>query len=247
MERTRLLQNGAMGQEPGALLAAGDCSPHAFSQGAGAAIQTDGSKVRAHAHALKPARFGLPCANCKAYYASDLPACPIFKCAERVTAEEAEAESTNRLKKPSAVVLQGALGSFIHLESTSGCKQPMQLALHCAEDGERFLLESKMLLCAHTDEIDAGHTSPCILDENHNTQSEHASICLSCYDRLREKLARTEAALFIDLREAAQIVYQAVWADPSPTDPSRTYHSAAQALLNELCQRAGIVRLPRAV
>src|SRR5437899_4308598 len=42
--------------------------------------------------------------------------------------------------------------------------------------------------------------------------------------------------------EAAQIVYQAVWADPSPTDPSRTYHSAAQALLNELCQRAGIVR-----
>ena len=70
---------------------------------------------------------------------------------------------------------------------------------------------------------------------------------LSCYDRLREKLARTEAALFIDLREAAQIVYQAVWADPSPTDPSRTYHSAAQALLNELCQRAGIVRLPGAV
>jgi len=62
----------------------------------------------------------------------------------------------------------------------------MRLALHCDEDGERFLLESKMLLCAHTDEIDAGHTSACILDENHNTQSEHASICLSCYDRLRE-------------------------------------------------------------
>jgi len=96
-------------------------------------------------------------------------------------------------------------------------------------------------------EIDAGHTSACILDENHNTQSEHASICLSCYDRLREKLARTEAALFIDLREAAQIVYRAVWTDPSPADPSRTYHSAAQALLNELCQRAGIMRLPGAV
>jgi hypothetical protein len=68
-----------------------------------------------------------------------------------------------------------------------------------------------------------------------------------CYDGLREKLARTEAALLIDLHEAAQIVYQAVWADPSPTDPSRTYHSAAQALLNELCQRAGIMRLPGAV
>ena len=122
----------------------------------------------------------------------------------------------------------------------------MQLALRCAEDGERFLLESRVLLCAHTDEIDAGHSSPCILDENHNAQSEYASICLSCYDRLREKLARTEAALLIDLREAAQIVYEAVWADPSPTEPSRTYQSAAQALLNELCERAGIVPLPGA-
>ncbi len=250
MERARLLQNGATTEESGALLVAGDYSPHAFSQGDGAAIQTDSSKIRPHAHALqqhRPARFGLPCANCKAYYASDLHACPICKCAERVPAEEAEAKSTNRLKKPSAGVLQSALGSFIHLDSTSGCKQPMQLALRCAEDGERFLLESRVLLCAHTDEIDAGHSSPCILDENHNAQSEYASICLSCYDRLREKLARTEAALLIDLREAAQIVYQAVWADPSPTDPSRTYHSAAQALLNELCQRAGIVQPPGAV
>jgi len=49
-----------------------------------------------------------------------------------------------------------------------------------------------------------------------------------------------EAALLIDLREAAQIVYEAVWADPSPADRRRTYQSAAQALLNELCQRAGI-------
>ena len=114
----------------------------------------------------------------------------------------------------------------------------MQLALHCAEDGERFLLESRLLLCAHTDEI---------LDENHDAQSEYASICLSCYNRLCEKLARTETALLIDLREAAQIVYRAVWADPSPADPSRTYPSAAHALLNELCQRAGIVPPPGAV
>jgi len=153
---------------------------------------------------------------------------------------EAEAESKKGLKKPSAGVLQGVLGSFIHLGSTPACKPPMQLALPCDDDGERFLLESKILLCAHIDEINAGPTSPCILDENHNPQSECASICLSCHNRLREKLARTEAALLIDLHEAAQIVYEAVWADPSPTDPSRTYHSAAQALLNELWQRAGI-------
>jgi hypothetical protein len=207
------------------------------------AIQTTGSKIRSHAYELnqhRPVRFGFPCANCKSYYASDLPACPICKCAERVPAEEAEAKSANWLKKPSAGLLQGTLGSFIHLDSTPGCKRPMRLALHSDEDGERFLLESKMLLYAHTEEINAGPTSPCILDENHNPQSECASICLSCYDGLREKLARTEAALLIDLREAAQIVYEAVWADPSPTEPSRTYHSAAQALLNELCQRAGI-------
>src|SRR6266550_3444216 len=120
MERTRLLQNGATAEGSGALLVPGDYSPHALSQGDGDAIQTDGSKVRAHAHALKqnrPARFGLPCANCK--------------CAERVPAEEAEAESKKGLKKPSAGVLQSALGYFIHLDSTSGCKPPMQLALHC--------------------------------------------------------------------------------------------------------------------
>src|SRR5438552_19114859 len=89
---------------------------------------------------------------------------------------EAEAESKKGLKKPSAGVLQSALGCFIHLDSTSGCNQPMQLALDCAEYGERFLLESTRLLCAHTNEIDAGRTSPCILEENHNAQSEYASI-----------------------------------------------------------------------
>src|SRR5437868_9542523 len=205
MQRTRLLQNGATAEESGVLLVAGDYSPHAFSQGHGAPIQTVSSKIRAHAQALKqnrPARFGLPCANCKAYYSADLPACPICKCAERVPAEEAEAESANRLKKPPAGVLQGALGCFNNLDSTPGCKRPMRLALHCAEDGERFLLESKMLLCAHIDEIDAGPTSPCILGENHNPQSEYASICLSCYSGLREKLARTETALLIEIGRA---------------------------------------------
>src|SRR5437667_4276792 len=229
MQNTRLLQNGATAEGSGALLVPGDYSPNALSQGDGDAIQTDGSKVRAHAHALKqnrPARFGLPCANCKAYYSADLPACPICKCAERVPAEESEAESADRLKKPSAGVLQGALGSFIHLDSTPGCKRPMQLALHCDDDGERFPLESKILLYARTPEINADPTSPCILHENHNTRSEYASICLSCYIWLRERLARTDAALLIDLREAAQIVYEAVWADPAPADPTRTYQSA---------------------
>ena len=47
-----------------------------------------------------------------------------------------------------------------------------------------------------------------------------------------------EAALHIDLKEAAQIVYEAVWSDPS--DPTKTYQNAAQALLTELRKRSGI-------
>ena len=41
-----------------------------------------------------------------------------------------------------------------------------------------------------------------------------------------------------ELKEAAQIVYDAVWSDPS--DPRKTYQNAAQALLSELCERSGI-------
>ena len=41
-----------------------------------------------------------------------------------------------------------------------------------------------------------------------------------------------------DPKEAAEIVYTAVWADTS--DPSKTYQNAAAALLNELRNRAGL-------
>ena len=249
MQRTRPLQNSTTEEESGTRLAAEDYSPQALRRSNGDAIQRNASKIGSHAHTLqqhRPARFGLPCANCKAYYASDLPACPICKCGERVPAEEAEAKSANRSKKPSAGVLQAALGPFSHHDSTPGCKQPMQLALHSDENGKRFRSVSRLPLYAHTDEIDSRAASLCIWDENDNTQSEYTSIRLSCYNWLCERLARTEAALLIDLREAAQIVYEAVWADPSPADPSRTYQSAAQALLNELCRRASIARLPGA-
>jgi hypothetical protein len=46
-----------------------------------------------------------------------------------------------------------------------------------------------------------------------------------------------EAAMHMDVKEASQIVYDAVWADPS--DPSKTYTNAAQALLTELKRRSG--------
>src|SRR5919109_956899 len=91
-------------------------------------LQTDGSKLRAHAHAPKEnrsARFGLPCANCRAYYASDLSVCPICQCAERVPAEEAAAKSANGLKNQSARMLQGAIDSFFNFDSADACGLPM--------------------------------------------------------------------------------------------------------------------------
>ena len=65
-----------------------------------------------------------------------------------------------------------------------------------------------------------------------------AEICQACYERLQERVDIFEAALHLDLKEAAQIIYDAVWADPS--DPSKTYQNAASALLTELRKRAGM-------
>jgi len=55
---------------------------------------------------------------------------------------------------------------------------------------------------------------------------------------VQERVDVLEAALHIDLKEAAQIVYQAVWANPS--DPTKTYQNAAHALLTELRKRSGV-------
>ena len=69
------------------------------------------------------------------------------------------------------------------------------------------------------------------------------AVVLRCVGRIvagdpTRALRDVEAALHIDLKEAAQIVYDAVWSDPS--DPSKTYQNAAQALLTELRKRSGI-------
>ncbi|PYX18098.1 MAG: hypothetical protein DMG87_15110, partial [Acidobacteria bacterium] len=237
MEHTCLRQNSTTDRNgAGSLLVAGDYSPHVFSQRDDEEIQTNGSKTKANAHALKqqrPVRYGLPCVNCKAYYASDLPACPICKCAKRVPATGTEAESTQTLNKPQGGVLQPALRSFINLDSPRACRGKMPPAGRRNGGASTFVVESKLLLCTNTDEVNAGTSSPDILAENRNTQDESVLVCLS-YDQLREELAHTdaalahaEAALLMDLREAAQVIYEAVWADPSHAEPSRTYKNAA--------------------
>src|SRR5437870_10613861 len=104
-------------------------------------IQKDELKIRADAHAAferhQRVGYGLRCANCKAYYASGLAACPICKCAERVPASGAKAKSAKILKKASRGVLQHALRSFINLDPTPG-RQRRQLAVHGDQDEKRF-------------------------------------------------------------------------------------------------------------
>src|SRR5216683_1554326 len=78
----------------------------------------------------------------------------------------------------------------------------------------------------------------CNRQENHASSAELASVCQACFDRLQQRVDVLEASMHMDLKEASEVVYDAVWADPS--DPSKTYLNAAQALLTELKRRSGV-------
>jgi hypothetical protein len=158
--------------------------------------------------------YGLPCANCGTYYAANESACPICKSPERVSAKAA-VQACN-------VAPAESLPDLNQID----------------EERERFLKEYKAnMFAAHT-QIDPAASFGCSLEDNHSDSYEPASVCKSCYERVQQQADRMEACLHIDLKEAAQIVHDAVWADPS--DPSKTYQNAAQALLTELRRRAGI-------
>lgn len=160
---------------------------------------------------LKPAGYGLPCAKCRTYYAADLKACPVCQSVERVS--------------PTAKASSAPAGSL-----------PDPAALE--EERERFLREFKSQLYANHMQINAVSSFRCGLESNHRDGFEPAAVCQSCYDRQQERIDVLEAALHMDLKEAAQVVYDAVWADPS--DSTKTYQNAAHALLAELRRRAGI-------
>jgi len=158
--------------------------------------------------------YGLPCANCGMYYASHLSVCPTCKSSERV--------SPTPLAAPRVLNTDEPAPEIDELE----------------EERERFLKEFKaQLFAAHT-QINTAASFRCGMEQNHPETSEPAAVCKSCYEEVQERADRLEAALHIDLKEAAQIVYEAVWADSS--DPGRTYANAAQALLTELRKRAGL-------
>jgi hypothetical protein len=158
--------------------------------------------------------YGLPCAKCKLYYSASLAACPVCKSAERASPDSVSvaAGSVTAERTPDPKVLE--------------------------EERERFLSEFRSQVFSGQMEINATESFHCSKAENHEGSFEPAVVCQNCYDQLRARVDLAEAALLIDPKDAAQLVYDAVWSDPS--DPSKTYQNAAQALLSELRRRAGI-------
>ena len=105
------------------------------------------------------------------------------------------------------------------------------------QEREEFLRQFKsQLMEAHAEVVSAPEAF-CNAD-HHTGDAAHAEVCKGCYERLQERLDVCEAALHLDLKEAAQIIYDAVWADPS--DPNKTYQNAAAALLAEIRKRSGM-------
>jgi hypothetical protein len=158
--------------------------------------------------------YGLPCSKCRAYYPADIDVCPICKSAERVSAAAVP-------PLPVAPVAATPASSAV-----------------IEDERERYLRELKSQAFASHTQINAAATFRCVIEKNHTTEFEPAAVCHTCYGELRQQADRLEATLHMDVKEAAQIVYAAVWADTS--DPSKTYINAAAALLSELRRRAGI-------
>jgi hypothetical protein len=158
--------------------------------------------------------FGMPCSNCRLYYPANLDVCPACNSKERVS--------------PSAVP---------SIPKAQAAAEPSPDNAVVEQEREAFLKEFKSQIFTAHAEV-AGAAAICTLAERHTQGAEEASICKACYDRLQERVDVFEAALHMDLKEAAQLIYDAVWADPS--DPGKTYTNAASALLSELRKRSGV-------
>ena len=161
----------------------------------------------------KHVTYGLPCANCKTYYAADLTSCPICGYKQRVSPIEPLSEVVPAEQMPDPEQLEAERERFLNEFNSQVVASPLPPDLPATSQN-----------CSHV--------------ENHSSEPEAATICQGCYDRLQERADVLEAAMHMDIKEAAQIVYDAVWADPS--DPNKTYLNAAQALLSELRHRSGI-------
>ena len=166
----------------------------------------------------KPAGYGMPCAKCRTYYPADLQICPVCQSSERV----------------SPIVLAAPAPAPAVFEPNEPTPDPAVLE----QERERFLREFKAQMVASQLQLQPGARANCKHGESHQGGTEVAVICQSCYDHLQERVDVLEAALHMELKEAAQIVYDAVWADAS--DSSKSYENAANALLTELRKRSGV-------
>jgi hypothetical protein len=167
----------------------------------------------------RPVGYGLPCAKCHLYYPANLDVCPTCKHKERVS--------------PIAPKFQA--------RPVQSAPEPTPDSAALEREREEFLRQFKSQLIEVQAEVAHAAQPICRLGENHPGEPDVAEVCTSCYERLQERFDVCEASLHIDLKEAAQIIYDAVWADPS--DPGKTYQNAAGALLTELRKRAGITAL----
>lgn len=163
----------------------------------------------------KPAGYGLPCSKCHLYYSADLDCCPTCHHSERVS--PVVPLKPLKVAQPAADLVPDS--SVIERER------------------EEFLRQFK------SQHLDARlepelHESVCVRTEHDRADDTQAEVCKACFERMQERVDICEAALHMDLKEASQIVYDAVWADPS--DPGKTYENAADALLTELRKRAGL-------
>ena len=185
-------------------------SSHSSAAAAAPALQATVAAKTNEVAAPNVNGYGLPCLKCRTYYDSTLSACPVCHESKRVAVNAVAVSTVNPETKDSAAV---------------------------EEQRRRFTQELNPQAFASTLSMPAVSNALCVFDANHAGEPEAAKVCQSCYTTLQNRADLMEAALHIDLKEAAQVVYEAVWADPS--DPTKTYQNAAQALLGELHKRAG--------
>lgn len=166
---------------------------------------------------VKAVGYGLPCLKCRTYYAADVKVCPVCQTTERVS-------PVAPALAPPAPAISEETPDLATLEA----------------ERERFLRDFKAQLLTSQMQVRSTPPTNCTRAENHQSGQQAATVCQTCFDHLQERVDILEAALHIDLKEAAQIVYEAVWADTS--DSTKTYDNAAHSLLNELRKRAGVTQ-----
>lgn len=158
--------------------------------------------------------YGLPCAKCRTYYSAEAKQCPVCGASER------------------GVPLVASVPAW----ALKAVPVPDPETAH--EERDRFLRDFKTQVEEAQERRPAQPSQTCNQKSSHPEGGVPARVCQQCFDAVRQRADNMEAALHMDLQEAAGVVYEAVWADSS--DPGKTYENAALALLTELRRRAGM-------